>query len=305
MENFNQIKITTNRENAETSTAVMTAMDFIGGLMIEDFSDIELCKWDYVDEELIQKDKDIVCISGYVAESESVIPFIERLRLLLPPTDKIDIIFVKQCDWANNWKKYYKPIRVGKNIVIKPSWEKYEKQENDVIVELDPGMAFGTGTHETTRMCMQILETVTNSQKTVLDIGCGSGILSITALLLGAKSAFAVDIDPMCIPIAYENAKMNGISKDKYTVISGNVLQEDLIKNQYDIIVSNIIADVIIPLSAYVPQFIKDDGVFICSGIIDSRIDDVKKALIENNFKIISEIKDGEWFAISAKNYSA
>ena len=299
MENYNQIKVTAKTEDKEQVEAVMTAMDFIGGLMIEDYSDIEQCSWDYVDTELLNKDKSTVSVSGFVAEGENILPITEQLKLLLPESAEIEVISVAQDDWANNWKKYYKPIRVGKNIVIKPSWENYDKKPDDVIVELDPGMAFGTGTHETTRMCMAQLEKYITPDTDVLDVGCGSGILSITSLLLNANSATGVDLDPVAVDVAIENGGRNGFKPPKYVIKRGNLVDE--INGEFDVVVANIIADVIIILCNDVRGFIKKDGVFICSGIIEDREQDVKDALIKTGYEIIDTIHEGEWVCIVTK----
>ncbi len=296
MDSYNQIKITVPVENLQLASDVMTMMNFIGGIMIEDYSDIEGCKWDYVDTEILNKDQTVASVSGFIAESEDILPVIEQIKLLMPTDTKVDVITVEQSDWANNWKKYYKPIRVGKNIVIKPSWEQYDKKENDVIVELDPGMAFGTGTHETTRMCMELLERFVDGETLVLDVGCGSGILSITSLLLGAKAVVGVDIDPVAVDVAIENGKMNGFSEPRYVIKKGNLVDE--ISGKYKIAVANIVADAIIMLCEDVRPFIDKDGVFICSGIIEDRIDDVKKKLMGSGYEIKEILRQGEWAAM-------
>lgn len=299
MNDYNQIKVTVKKEDADTATAVMTAMDFFGGLMIEDFSDIDACPWDYVDEELLKKDKTIVSISGYMETNENVVAVVEKLKIMLPHDAKVEVISVNEDDWANNWKKYYHPIHVGKNLVIKPSWIDYEKQENDIIVELDPGMAFGTGTHETTRMCMAHLEKYINENSRVLDVGCGSGILSITSLLIGAKEVTGVDIDPVAVKVAIENGEMNNFKAPQYNIKRGNLVDEA--QGKYDVIVANIIADVIIGVCGDVKQFVADDGVFISSGIIVDRKDDVKKAFAEQGYTIAEEVEEGEWVSFVCK----
>lgn len=299
MNDYNQIKVTVKKEDADTATAVMTAMDFFGGLMIEDFSDIDTCPWDYVDEELLKKDKTIVSISGYMETNENVVSVVEQLKIMLPQDARVEVISVNEDDWANNWKKYYHPIHVGKNLVIKPSWIDYEKQENDIIVELDPGMAFGTGTHETTRMCMAHLEKYINENSRVLDVGCGSGILSITSLLIGAKEVTGVDIDPVAVKVAIENGEMNNFKAPQYNIKRGNLVDEA--EGKYDVIVANIIADVIIGVCGDVRQFVADDGVFISSGIIVDRKEDVKKAFAENGYTIIEEVEEGEWVSFVCK----
>ncbi|MBQ6906871.1 MAG: 50S ribosomal protein L11 methyltransferase [Clostridia bacterium] len=299
MNNYNQIKVTVSKENSEIAEAVMTAMDFFGGLMIEDFSDIDLCKWDYVDEDLLKKDKNVVSISGYVEENENISNVIEQLKLLLPADAKTEIISVKDDDWANNWRKYYHPIHVGKNLVIKPSWIDYDKKDGEIIVELDPGMAFGTGTHETTRMCMEHLEKYVKSDSSVLDVGCGSGILSITSLLVGAEKVTGVDIDPVAASVAVENGRMNGFTPPKYNIKRGNLVDE--IEGKYDVIVANIIADVIISISSDVKNFMTDNGVFICSGIITDRKNEVESELVKNGYKIAEKSEEGEWVSFVCK----
>ena len=299
MNDYNQIKVTVKKENADTATAVMTAMDFFGGLMIEDFSDIDTCPWDYVDEELLKKDKTVVSISGYMETNENVIAVTEQLKIMLPQDAQVEVISVNEDDWANNWKKYYHPIRVGKNLVIKPSWIDYEKQENDIIVELDPGMAFGTGTHETTRMCMEHLEKYIDKNSRVLDVGCGSGILSITSLLIGAKEVTGVDIDPVAVKVAIENGAMNKFKEPQYVIKRGNLVDEA--QGKYDVIVANIIADVIIAVCGDVKQFVADDGVFISSGIIVDRKEDVKKAFADRGYTIVEELEEGEWVSFVCK----
>ncbi|MBQ2284639.1 MAG: 50S ribosomal protein L11 methyltransferase [Clostridia bacterium] len=299
MNDYNQIKVTVKHEDADNATAVMTAMDFFGGLMIEDFSDIDTCPWDYVDEELLKKDKTVVSISGYMETNENVLAVTEQLKIMLPQDAIVEVISVNEDDWANNWKKYYHPIRVGKNLVIKPSWIDYEKQENDIIVELDPGMAFGTGTHETTRMCMTHLEKYINKNSRVLDVGCGSGILSITSLLIGAKEVTGVDIDPVAVKVAIENGEMNNFRAPQYNIKRGNLVDEA--QGKYDVIVANIIADVIIAVCGDVKQFVADDGVFISSGIICDRKEDVKKAFAEQGYTIVEELEEGEWVSFVCK----
>lgn len=300
MNDYNQIKVTTNNKDSETAIAVMTAMDFFGGLMIEDYSDIDTCPWDYVDEELLKKDKNIVSISGYVEAKENIVEILERLKIMLPQSATVEVISVNEDDWANNWKKYYHPINVGQHLVIKPSWIDYEKTPDDIIVELDPGMAFGTGTHETTRMCMAHLEKYIDKNSRVLDVGCGSGILSITSLLIGAKEVMGVDIDPVAVKVAIENGKMNGFDQPAYTIKRGNLVDEA--EGKYDVIVANIIADVIIGVCGDVKQFLADDGVFISSGIIIDRKDDVKNALTEKGYTIIDCVEEGEWVSFVCKN---
>ncbi len=299
MNDYNQIRVTTTKENSETAIAVMTAMEFFGGLMIEDFSDIDACPWDYIDEELLKKDKTHVSVSGYVASGENITGILERLHVMLPEGSSVEVIGVNEDDWANNWKKYYKPIHVGENLVIKPSWIDYEKSGDEIIVELDPGMAFGTGTHETTRMCMEHLEKYITPASRVLDVGCGSGILSLTSALIGAREITGVDIDPVAVKTAAENGRLNGFIPPRYVMLKGDLV--DKAEGKYDVIVANIIADVIIKVCPDIKQFMEEDGVFISSGIILDRKEDVQNAFVSNGYNIVDVKTEGEWVSFVCK----
>nr|WP_294487375.1 50S ribosomal protein L11 methyltransferase [uncultured Anaerosporobacter sp.] len=210
-------------------------------------------------------------------------------------------------DWINNWKQYWKPFRVADDIIIKPTWETLEeKNENDLVIEIDPGTAFGTGSHETTKLCIQGLRKYITDETVLLDVGSGSGILSIIGLKLGAKSALGTDIDPNAIHAMYENAEVNGITEEEFVVKIGNIiddqtLQEEVGMEKYDIVVANILADVIIPLSTEIGKHLKKDGLYITSGIINMKRDEVKEAIEKNGFTIIEENEMGEWVSFVAK----
>ena len=220
---------------------------------------------------------------------------------------EITISETEDKDWINNWKQYWKPFRVADDIIIKPTWETLEeKKENDLVIEIDPGTAFGTGSHETTRLCIQGLRKYITDETVLLDVGSGSGILSIIGLKLGAKAALGTDIDPNAIHAMYDNAKVNGITEEEFTVKIGNIiddkkLQEEVGMEKYDIVVANILADVIIPLSPEIRQHLKKDGLYITSGIINMKRDEVKEAIEKNGFTIIEENVMGEWVSFVAK----
>lgn len=199
-------------------------------------------------------------------------------------------------DWANNWKKYYKPLEIGESLAIVPEWEEYKSDRK--IIKINPGMAFGTGTHESTYMCLELLEKYVSEGDEIFDIGCGSGILAIAALKLGAKRALAIDIDDKCIDASHENAKLNDV-EDKMEIKKGNLL--DVVKGRADLIVSNIIAEIIVDEIKNLKNHMDPGGIFITSGIIKERRQMVIDALRENNFEIIDEIEKNNWLAIVGK----
>ena len=210
-------------------------------------------------------------------------------------------------DWMNNWKKYWKPFKVDEHIIIKPTWETVEEvPEDTLVVELDPGTAFGTGTHHTTRLCITQLKKDMQPGQEVLDVGCGSGILSIIALLLGAKEASATDVDIHAVEAAVENARVNGIENDVYTVLTGDVISDadfrhKVGEHKFDMVLANIFAEIIIPLSGVVKEMMKPGALFITSGIIDEREEDVRKALTENGFEIMEVTHSGGWVSFTAR----
>ncbi len=292
----------------------------ITGLEIEDEKDfkdfLENNKqyWDYVDDDLIKEKEGETEVIAYVSDNAAGHEMLMAIRNTVAELKQLDedgefgrleIEINNMCeeDWANNWKKYFHPLNVGEKILIKPEWEETENPEGRVVFSVNPGMSFGTGSHYTTQLCIENLEGFINNDTKVLDLGCGSGILSIISLLLGAESAFAVDIDPNAVDIAYQNAERNNIDKSKYTVKAGDIitntaLQEEIAKDKYDVVVANIVADVIIALAPKAKEYMKDGGVFITSGIIEDRIDDVKEALEKCGFKIESIKQRKDWASI-------
>jgi len=207
---------------------------------------------------------------------------------------------VNDDDWLHEWKKTYKPFKIGKNIVVKPVWEEYYAKQDETVFTIDPGAVFGTGLHDTTQLCIAAMEDITLENKKVIDIGCGSGILSIIAMLLGAKSAVACDIDPGAARCATENATLNNIDLAKYQALTKNIFEDDFLEvKSYDIAFANIVADVIIGLSVIIPKYLKAGGLLIASGIIDDRIDDVKESLKE--FEILKEYHLDGWYCLVAR----
>lgn len=310
--NWTEVTIKTTTEAVEAISNILIE-ERCGGVMIEDPKDFLFQKkneldWDYVEEEVFNKSgQDGVLIKTYIPEERNVLEFVEtvKARISQLPSFGLDIgegsvtlSNVKESDWANEWKKYYKPTKIGKKIVVKPSWEEYQQEEGDLIIELDPGMAFGTGTHETTSMCIRELENYVDDTKTVFDIGCGSGILAIAAAKLGAKEVVAGDLDEVAVKVSKENCEINHVS-DKVTVKHGSLFE--VVDSKADVIVANIIADIIKILAKDVSKFLNEDGVFISSGIILAKIDEVCESLTENGFEIVKVKRLGEWSAIVSK----
>jgi len=223
------------------------------------------------------------------------------------PVPEITYSIEDDSEWKDKWKENFKPFRIADNIIIKPTWEEIpaDAGEDDIILEIDPGSAFGTGTHETTKLCLLSLKDYITPGTEILDAGCGSGILAISALLCGAKSAFCLDIDPAAVNAAIENAKINNISSGKIKVFKANILEDgDIItknhKGLFDIAVANILADVIVLLASHIGRYIKDNGLFISSGILAEKAGEVEEALLKNDFQIVSKNTLGEWVSFIA-----
>ena len=287
----------------------------IEGLVIEDETDFRNFLennrqyWDYVDEELDRSMAGKCRITFYLEDNEGGYAALAHVRIALSAMKKerpelapllLTMENVADADWENNWKAFYKPMEIGERLLVIPDWEEAEP-EGRVALRLNPGLIFGTGSHATTRLCLQALERIVTPGTRVLDLGCGSGILSIAALLLGADSAFGCDIDEKAVDVAYENAALNGIGRDRYTVWAGDVLgdaglQREMGRN-YDLVVANIVADVIIALAPAVPALLKSGGLFLCSGIIDSRAEEVRCRLEAEGFSILETNSDQGWFS--------
>lgn len=298
---WTEIKIKIPVKDIDTASAI-AQMTVPYGIYIEDYSHLEaeveeIAHIDLIDEELLKSDRSHAVIHIYVSPednpAEAAAYLKEQLSFSNIPfalvTDSI-----KEEDWSNEWKKYYHPIRVGKKMIICPSWESCEQNEDDVKITLDPGMAFGTGTHETTRLCMQLLENYITDETRMLDVGCGSGILAITALLLGAKSAVGVDIDELAVKVAQENAERNQVS-DKLQLICGDLTAK--VEGKYDVICANIVADVIIRMSHDICSFMHKDSVLLCSGIIEPREAEVMRAMSDCGLKHITTLRERGWVA--------
>ena len=236
----------------------------------------------------------------YISCEDNPLEAVSKISEMLKEANidfQVDSLDCNDEDWLNNWKQYFQPSPVGEKLLIRPTWRKNYDPEGRIVINLDPGLAFGTGTHETTRLCLEVLEKIVKEDTTVLDVGCGSGILGIASLLLGAKTAVGVDIDPMAVKTARENAVLNNV-EDRFTAIEGNFTEK--VSGKFDIVVANIVADAIIFLSQGVKSFMKEDSVYIMSGIIDTRVDEVIEEVSEN-FEITQKLFLNGWYCLTAK----
>ena len=284
------------------------------GTMIEDRYDVTSSKkedgmWDLIDEDVLAHMSEDVLVKAYFKDDMSAKETLLLVGEKLADIKRIDMGFdmgslelannsVHEQDWAENWKKYYKPFRAGEKLVIKPSWEPYEEQEGDLVLELDPGMAFGTGTHETTFMCMEQLEKYVTAGCKTIDVGCGSGILGLAAAKLGARDVLAIDLDELAVKVARENTEKNNLT-DKVRVVHGDLLEKA--DEMADVIVANIIADVICFLCGPAKKHLLPGGTFICSGIIREREEDVQNALAAAGYTVCNRLAKGEWVCLAAK----
>lgn len=277
------------------------------GIYIEDYSDLEqgareIARIDLIDEDLLARDRATSLIHLYIDPQDNppeAVAFLrERLTAAGIPYE-VDAETVREEDWANNWKKYFKPLPVGEKLLICPSWETADNPDGRKLLSIDPGMAFGTGGHDTTRLVLETLEHHVTEGCDFLDIGCGSGILSIAACLLGASSALGVDIDALAVRTAKENGELNGLTEPKYTILKGDLAKD--VTGKYPVIAANIVADAIIALSPAVPALLADDGVYIVSGIIDTREQDVLSALSACGFAVVERHAHGGWLCLVTK----
>lgn len=315
--------IYTSSEGTEAVCALLME-NGVNGMQIQDdeemlnFIEENPFHWDYVDEELSNKEKGEVYVVFYLPKTPEGFEVLTNIKSGIQNLLAMDVPFdlgrlyvesknVSEEDWIDNWKKYYKPFKIGEKIVIKPDWEKYEPKEGEKVFHINPGNLFGTGLHQTTRLCIEQLEKYVDANSEIVDLGCGTGILSIIGLMLGGKSAYAADMELNVKEVVSENALKNNIDMDRYLIRQGNVLKDknliDEIKEKtFNLAVVNIVADVIIALSPFIMDILSKGGIFIASGIIDERVEDVKEALKHTGFKLKDIIdKDGWICIVSAK----
>lgn len=305
-----EVRVITKSEALEPVSGIFYSLD-CKGVAIEDPEDIlgreqGPLTWDFADINVLEHKGKFAVVKAYFAEEdniEEILGYVNEKLVELKEMGidlgeaKVEHEKMYEEDWANTWKQYYKPSKIGEKIVVKPIWEEYEQKEGELVVNLDPGMAFGTGTHETTRMCIQALEKYVKEESTVFDVGCGSGILAIAAAKLGAKLAVGVDLDPVAVESSIENVGYNNLNNIE--ILHGNLVE--VIDGKSDIVVANILAEIICILTDDVKRVMKDGGVFITSGIIHDRVDMVCEKLEATGFEVIEKNRDGEWNCIVAK----
>ena len=305
-----EVRVITISEALEPIAGIFYGLD-CKGVAIEDPNDIlgreqGPLTWDFADINVLEHRGEAAVVKGYFSEDdnvEEIVTYIEQKVNEIKELGinvgegKVESEVKQEKDWADTWKQYYKPVLVGERIVVKPIWEEYEPKNDELVVELDPGMAFGTGTHETTRMCIQALERYVSEDATVFDVGCGSGILAIAAAKLGAKLSVGVDLDPVAVESSKENVKYNNLNNIE--ILEGNLVE--VIDGKADVVVANILAEIICILTDDVKRVLKDNGIFITSGIIHDRVDMVCEKLEATGFEVIEKNRDGEWNCIVAK----
>lgn len=313
-----QVSIDTTHDGVEVLTSALEDIG-IRGFEIEDPADFdefmhtEFPYRDYVDDDLVREKtgapiKVKIYVSGNDAGREQLLSVQEVLSSLSKDKSlgelSLNFLTMNEEDWSENWKQFFHPLKIGRRVLVRPEWEECENDDGRVVFTINPGMSFGTGSHATTQLCLEAIEEYTKDGDTILDLGCGSGILSITACLLGASRAVACDIDKNAVDIALRNAELNGVSSDKYEAIAGNIIDDETMRERfssekYDIVAANIVSDVIIGISPFAESFVKDGGIFIASGIITDRLSEVLGHL-EKSFKIIKICDKNDWASVIA-----
>ena len=278
----------------------------VGGFVVESEEDFRRFLennrqyWDYVDEDLQERFCGLSRLKFYLTDDEEGSAVLREVLTRFPA---VRHHVVEDSDWENNWRDYYRPIEVGRRLIVVPEWEEIPG-DSRLPLRLDPGLTFGTGSHATTRLCLQALEDWAGPGKRVLDLGCGSGILGIGALILGCENCLGVDVDPKSPDVAAENAALNGLYEDRIRFLAGDLLADASLRRSlgtgYDIVLANIVADVIIPLSPHVPALLAPDGVYITSGIIDGRQEEVRHVLEACGFRILAHTSEDDWHCFSA-----
>ena len=319
--NWTEVNIYTTTEGIDPVCGCLLRIG-VTGFVIKDAKDFEeflngkTGNWDYIDDDLMNLKNCETCVTVYLPDNSQGVDMLAAIRsemIALGGRDEdkafgrlaVELANVREEDWANNWKQYFKPLTVGNKLVIKPSWEEYNKNDDRIILEIDPASSFGTGQHNTTQLCLELIEKNLNKGDKLFDLGCGSGILSIASILLGAEEVTAVDIDQNSVKIAKENAEKNNISAEKYTAYCGNVIDDnelvEKIGGGYDVIAANIVADVLIAMSPLFEKFVKKGGTLILSGIISERCHEVIDAVKAKGYTLVEQREANDWVAVSFK----
>ncbi len=304
---WTEIIVTVSSRDIESAAAI--AQVLVPGVYIEDYTNLEqeayeVAGIDLIDEELLKKDRTKCLIHLYLSPEENPTEATAFLTERLTAEKigfELSTAVCRNEDWENNWKKYFKPIEVGERLLIQPIWEEKAAAGDRAVLNIEPGLAFGSGTHETTRLCLEALEPYIRPGVEMLDVGCGSGILSVASLLLGADRAVGVDIDALAVKTARENGKLNGFTQPQYEVFQGSLTEK--VSGQFDVIAANIVADIIILFSSQVGPFLKQDGVFIASGIIAPREAEVLEAFEKNGFRVIARHDKNDWLCFECKRF--
>lgn len=309
-ESWTEIAITVDTKDIDTAGNIAN-MVVPYGIYIEDYSALEdevmeIAHIDLIEESLLQADRTKGIIHVYVNPHENPLEAVSFIKDRLADENIDNEIKIADCaeeDWVNNWKQYFHPMPIGNKLLIRPTWEDEYEANGRKVLHIEPGLAFGTGSHPTTKLCLETLEKHINENSTVLDIGCGSGILSIASLLLGAKNAFGVDIDSLAVKTAMANAEENGFGEDKFNAVQGNL--SDKVSGKYSVIVANIVADIIMQFNKEVGKFLEDGGVYITGGIIEGREDEVLASFAENGFEIAERYEEKGWLVFAVRKASA
>lgn len=299
-ENWTEIKITVKTKDIESAGNIAN-MVVPYGIYIEDYSDLEgevmeIAHIDLIEEELLKVDRTKGIIHVYVNPHENPLEAVSFIKERLENLNIEHTITIADCateDWVNNWKQYFHPMPIGEKLLIRPTWEDEYDSAGRKVLHIEPGLAFGTGSHPTTKLCLETLEKYIDEHSTVLDIGCGSGILSIASLLLGAKTAFGVDIDSLAVKTAIANAKENDLDESRFTAVQGNL--SDKVNGKYSVVVANIVADIIMEFNKEVADFLDDDGVYITGGIIENREEEVLFSFAQNGFEVKERFEEKGW----------
>lgn len=316
--NWTEVSIFTSTEGIEPVCGRLLGVGVTGFVIrdakdFEDFLNDKTGNWDYIDDDLMNLKDCETTVTFYLADNSQGADMLAMVRSEMAELKNMDeenafgrlevtLANVREEDWANNWKQYFKPLKIGKKLLIKPSWENCDNTDERTILEIDPASSFGTGQHNTTKLCLELLEKAVRPGDRILDLGCGSGILSIGGMLLGAKEAVAVDIEQNAVETAAENAAKNNISLESYHSLCGDIVSDKTLRNKiggnYDIITANIVADILIAMSKLFKDFLKPEAILIISGIITERKSEVSDAVVSAGFKVIEEAESEGWAAI-------